>query len=227
MDRSRIFWGALLLVVGLVFLLDRTGIVDAGNLISWWPLLVIGGGVLLLLQTPRNPTGPLILMGAGAIMLLSTLGLLDISVWQLFWPLALIGIGIFVLTGRVSPQRGEASAGDRIDATAIFGGRQIASTTQSLEGGSLVAVFGGVEADLSGAAIAPDGAGIDATAVFGGIDLLIPPDWRVEISGLPIFGGWNETASQHLPLGSPTLRIRAPTAFGGLDVKRAPGQSPF
>ncbi len=225
MDRGRIFWGVLLVVLGAVFLLDRTGVIDAGTLISrWWPVLVIIGGALLLLQSPRSLTGPLIVMGSGAILLLSTLGLLDISVWQLLWPLALIGIGIFVLTGRVSPHQGEAAAGDRVDATAIFGGRQIASTSQSLEGGSLVAVFGGVEADLSGAAIAPDGAGIDATAVFGGIDLWVPHGWRVEISGLPIFGGWTDgTASQHLPPESPTLRIRALTAFGGLDVKRAVG----
>ena len=85
-------------------------------------------------------------------------------------------------------------------------------------------MFGGVEADLSAATLALDGAGIDATAVFGGIELLVPPGWRVEIRGLPIFGGWTDrTSSQPLPPGSPTLQIRALTAFGGLEVKRVPG----
>jgi Cell wall-active antibiotics response 4TMS YvqF/Domain of unknown function (DUF5668) len=228
MDRGRIFWGALLLVVGLVFLLDRTGTVDAGTLISdWWPLLVIIGGALLLLQSPGSATGPLLVMGAGAILLLSTLDLLDISVWQLLWPLALIGLGVWVLIGRVSPQRGEAAAGDRIDAIAVFGTRRAASSSQSLQGGSMVAVFGGVEVDLSAAALAADGAGIDATAVFGSVDLWVPSGWRVEVSGLPIFGGWDTGGAQNSPPGSPTLRIRALTAFGGLEVKRLPGQSPF
>ena len=196
-----------------------------GTLISdWWPVLIIIGGALLLLGSPRTVVGPLIVMGTGAILLLSTLGLLDVSVWQLFWPLLLIGIGIWVLTGRVSLQRGEATGGERVDGAAVFGSRQLASNSQSLEGGSLLAVFGGVEADLSAATLAPDGAGIDATAVFGGIDLLVPAGWRVEISGLPIFGGWSDRASsQPAPPGSPTLRIRALTAFAGLEVKRAPG----
>ncbi len=225
MNNGRVFWGVLLVVVGVAFLLDRTGIVEVGTLISdWWPLLLIIAGALLLFRSPRDLIGPLILLGAGAILLLSTLGLVDISVWQLLWPLALIGIGIWVLVGRVSPERGEAEAGERIDATVVFGSRQLASNSQSLEGGSLVAVFGGVEADLSAATLALDGAGIDATAIFGGIDLWVPPGWRVEIKGLPIFGGWTDrTSSQPLPPGSPTLQIRALTAFGGLEVKRVPG----
>ena len=138
MNNGRVFWGVLLVVVGIVFLLDRTGVVEVGTLISdWWPLLLIIAGALSLFRSPRDLVGPLIMMGAGAILLLSTLGLVNISVWQLLWPLALIGIGIWVLVGRVSPERGEAEAGERIDATVVFGSRQLASNSQSLEGGSL------------------------------------------------------------------------------------------
>ena len=166
-------------------------------------------------------------MGAGAILLLSTLGFAQCLCLAIALAAALIGIGIWVLAGRVSPERGEAT-GRRTHrcARSVFGSRQLASNSQSLEGGSLLAVFGGVEADLSAATLAPDGAGIDATAVFGGIDLLVPAGWRVEISGFPIFGGWSDrTSSQPAPPGSPTLQIRALTAFGGLEVKRAPGSS--
>ena len=112
MNNGRVFWGVLLVVVGIVFLLDRTGVVEVGTLISdWWPLLLIIAGALSLFRSPRDLVGPLIMMGAGAILLLSTLGLVNISVWQLLWPLALIGIGIWVLVGRVSPERGEADGG--------------------------------------------------------------------------------------------------------------------
>ncbi len=176
-----------------------------GTLISdWWPA-ADHRRALLLFRSPRDLVGPLIVMGAGAILLLSTLGLLNVSVWQLFWPLALIGIGIWVLVGRVSPERGEAEAGERIDATAVFGSRQLVSNSQSLEGGSLLAVFGGVEADLSAATLSPDGAGIDATAVFGGIDLLVPPGWRVEIRGFLYLA-----AGPIAPPASRCRRVRPP-----------------
>src|SRR5262245_7704582 len=54
----RIFWGVMLIIAGVVLMLDRLGIVDLGYLgmwWTWWPALVIVGG-LAALVTPDNVT---------------------------------------------------------------------------------------------------------------------------------------------------------------------------
>ncbi|NCU38304.1 hypothetical protein EOL96_04590 [Candidatus Saccharibacteria bacterium] len=49
-DMSRIFWGLLLILVGLLLLLDNLNIVEVHyeNLWQLWPLLIVGWGVSLL-----------------------------------------------------------------------------------------------------------------------------------------------------------------------------------
>lgn len=49
-DMSRIFWGLLLALVGLLVLLDNLGVVEVRyeNLWQLWPLLIVGWGVSLL-----------------------------------------------------------------------------------------------------------------------------------------------------------------------------------
>lgn len=49
-DLSRIFWGMLLVVVGLLILLDNLNIVEVhfDNLWAYWPLLIVGWGVSML-----------------------------------------------------------------------------------------------------------------------------------------------------------------------------------
>lgn len=49
-DVSRIFWGLLLILVGVLVLLDNLGFVDVDyqNIVQLWPLLIVGWGVSLL-----------------------------------------------------------------------------------------------------------------------------------------------------------------------------------
>lgn len=49
-DMSRIFWGMLLVIIGLLILLDNLNIVEVhfDNLWAYWPLLIVGWGVSLL-----------------------------------------------------------------------------------------------------------------------------------------------------------------------------------
>lgn len=81
-------------------------------------------------------------------------------------------------------------------------------------------MFGGATLDLREAALQP-GARVDALALFGGVEVIVPVGWRVELSGLPIFGGYSDkTSGQHLlPPDSPVLSMVATALFGGVEVK--------
>jgi hypothetical protein len=86
------------------------------------------------------------------------------------------------------------------------------------------AVFGGLELDLSGAAITtPDRrAVLEANAVFGGIEIRIPRTWRVERESAAVFGGFDDKTVPPRPepgFEPPTLVIRGSAVFGGIEVK--------
>jgi Domain of unknown function (DUF5668) len=217
MNWARVFFGSLLAIAGAVLLLDYTGALDAGDVFAtWWPLVVIAAGVLSYFSNPRNWQIPLIIVIVGAALLLRSTGVVETL--EVVVPALLILVGIFVIAGRSMGSKSQ-EAGDRITGFTVFSGSQIASHSKQFQGGSLGALFGGVEVDLRDAHPAP-GANLDVFAAFGGIEIRVPQGWQVTTKGLPIFGGFdNATTKDSLPPDSPHLDINATVLFGGLDVR--------
>ena len=111
---------------------------------------------------------------------------------------------------------------DVVRSTAVFGGPKIVSTARSFRGGWLTAIFGGITLDLRGAQPAPEGASINATVAFGGIDILVPTGWRISLRTTPIFGGVEDKTDHSVtpPEDAPVLHVDAVCLFGGVDIKR-------
>jgi predicted membrane protein len=218
MTRGRAFVGILLVVLGALFLLDRAGVLDAGHTIAqWWPIVLIVAGLLYLGFTPRHVFVPGILIIAGLALLAGTLDFVDVNVAQFFWPVVLVLAGLWVIFGT---NHRDASTGDRVNSLVVFFARDVASNSQQFRGGSILNVFGATEVDLRSARLAEGGAAVDVVCVFGGVGFLVPEGWRVQITGLPLFGGWsNKTRGEALAADAPVLSIEALVAFGGLEVK--------
>lgn len=218
---GRVALGLLLVALGALFLLDQAGWIDAGRLIGdWWPLAIIGFGVVQLAERPRSLVGPLIVIGIGAALLVGQLDLVGDNVWNLVWPLALVLIGLAILIRRPSWNVTAGAGNDVVRATAIFGGNDVVSTSQRFRGGSVTAIFGGGVLDLRQATLDPAGATVAATALFGAVDILVPRGWRVETSGLPIFGGYDNNVEPPPPgTDGPTLKVDVLAIFGGAEIK--------
>ncbi len=221
---GRILLGLVVVSVGVLFLLDSAGVLDAGRTIDrWWPVVVVALGALQLAQRPRSVVNGLLLVGAGGVLLLFTTDTLEGDAWDYIWPLAIIAFGIALLTrwrgARTLPAG--LSGEDTVVATGIFGGPSVASASQRFRDASLTAIFGGVTFDLRRARPAPEGATITATAAFGGIDILVPRGWRITTSSTPLFGGVEDKtdATVELAPDAPTLHIDALALFGGIDIK--------
>jgi hypothetical protein len=216
---SRSLLGIVLLVLGLVFLLDRTGAVDAGTVIAdWWPALVVLAGALAFADRPPRPIAATVLVIVGLVLLAITTGFVDPDVMRILGPLALVGLGAWLITGR-RVGRSAVDSGDAVNVTVLFSGNELVNTSPDFTGGSLTAVFGGIDLDLLRATPTPD-AQLDATALFGGVELMVPDDWRVIVDGPAIFGGFTNRADPVDPRA--TLRVRALVMFGGIDIKTAP-----
>jgi hypothetical protein len=217
MNLARVFFGAVIVVVGALFLLDNLDAVDAGEVISnWWPVLLIVAGLLSFLNNRRHWVVPLILVGGGGVLLLRTTGVVDdLSV---IVPVLIIIVGLLFVFGR-GLGVGPTQTGDSVNSFNLFSGSELTSQSRSFEGGRVGVLFGGAELDLRGAQLARD-ATLDVFAAFGGVEISVPRGWRVDIGGFPVFGGYeNATGKEDLAPDAPRLRIDATVLFGGLEVK--------
>lgn len=218
MSPVRTWFAILLIAVGGLWLADASGLLDAGEVIAtWWPLALIGLGLTTVAVERCFRPGSIALLVIGTVLLLARTTGLDAA--PVFWACGAILLGGLLLVRRVGrPAGSERSAGG--STLAIFSGARQVVQTDHFRHADVSAVFGSATLDLREAHL-DAGATVDATAVFGGVEVLVPPGWRVELSGLPLFGGYDDKTRgpQPLPVDAPVLRVVATAVFGGVTVK--------
>jgi uncharacterized protein DUF1707 len=84
-------------------------------------------------------------------------------------------------------------------------------------------LFGGSDLDVRHAEIEDEVVSFFVVDIFGGTDIYLPEGVEVDVGGFSLFGGLDEHGRDTPPkLGSPLVRVRALTLFGGTDVWRLP-----
>lgn len=210
--------GLLLVAIGGTALLGRLGVVDIdlGELVStWWPMLIVLVGIAALVSVPRAWVGPAIIILVGAVLQLDRLDLIAVSFWDIFWPSVLLLIGLVLVTRYA---RGPADDRNTINSTVMWWGSNPRTSSQDFKGGSLTAVMGGIEADLRAAGI-QGRAEVSAFVFWAGIEIKVPPTWRVTVRGLPILGGWEDKTVAPLDPNAPELIVHVTAIMGGVDIK--------
>lgn len=217
MNWGRLFFGALVVAVGVLILLDNAGTLDAGDIIGdWWPVAVILAGVISLAANPTQWAMPALIALIGAALLLGTLDILDLG--AVLVPAIIIVVGLFIIFGRGIGSRSD-DTGDSIQSFNAFSGSELTSNSRQFRGGSVSAVFGGAEVDLRNTSLAAE-AQMDVFVAFGGVEIRVPDGWHVSVKGLPLFGGIeNATAKEQLPADAPMLPVNATALFGGIEIK--------
>jgi hypothetical protein len=215
MKPVRLWIGLVLLTLGIFGILDATGALDSSETIDkWWPVAIIGLGLIAMLVERRISLGP------GIVVLIGFLLLADQQQWtdeDLFGPVLLIAIGLVVLSGlwrhRVEGEHHE-------DSLVMFGGTKIRDRSEHFAHTNVSAIFGGATLDLREAHVDRE-ASVDAMAMFGAVDVLVPKGWRVELGSTPIFGGCEDKTGEdgEQPADSPVLKVHATAIFGGVTVK--------
>ncbi|EID53694.1 DUF1707 SHOCT-like domain-containing protein [Saccharomonospora xinjiangensis] len=88
------------------------------------------------------------------------------------------------------------------------------------------AFWGGVEIDLRHARFAEQYSTITAVAIMGGVDVIVPDDVAVEVTGVGIMGAFEtrnkKGASPTAPPGAPVVKVTGLAFWGGVEVKRVP-----
>ena len=218
---SQLIIGCAVVVIGVLFTLDNLNLVDSGSILRWWPVVLVIVGLTRLFgvgSRPQVAAGGLITM-AGIWFLLVNLDLLQIGLWDL-WPLGLVFTGGWlVLRGvrRSSDAVAQAEPDDYVNAFVMMGAVVRKMNSARFRGGEVTAFMGGVELDLRGVHPATDTIVIDVLAWWGGIELWVPPDWKVSSEVLPIMAGY-EDKTKVAADAKTHLIVRGLVVMGGVEV---------
>jgi predicted membrane protein len=223
--QGRIFWGILLIVLGVLFLLDQMDRLDFGDLVGrYWPVIFILIGVSILLSNNfKNVGSGIFFILFGTFFLLLRLRVFDRAVWHYLWPLAIIGVGLWILLRPVfHPDKKKIPdvSADDLDISQVFSGTSRRIASQNFRGGKAEVVFGSVEIDLRGARLAGGQAALALSVVFGSIEVLVPREWQVILEGSPVLGSI-ESRQPVVPEAEKTgtLSIKGSAVFGSIEVK--------
>ena len=144
---------------------------------------------------------------------------------RLVGKLGLLILGLFggfmaaaAVVKRALPSRGDAES-DEVALTAVFDEAKLRSVAKAFRGGSIFAWYGGVDADLRKATLAPD-ARLSVTALFGGVQLVVPPEWRIEPDIRAVAGGYDVSGKDPDDPDAPVLRLEGRALCGGIAVSR-------
>ena len=214
---SRLALGVAVIVVGAAALLGSLDIINFKTVFStFWPLLLIGAGLVLMLDNFRqNYIWAIVLILLGLISQLNALDVTNINFWELFWPVALIAIGWSILTQKT---RFNTTGTDNV--SAILSGSETKSRSQDYQGGKATAILGGCSIDLTKANIKKE-ATLEVLAIMGGVELRVPENWEIKTSIMPILGGTENKATSPQPgkAKAPILNIVGTAVMGGIEIK--------
>lgn len=130
---------------------------------------------------------------------------------------------------RAAPPRAPArTVRDSSVVAGIFGGGTRRGSWTPARVNTAIGVLGGCELDFREARLSPGVTEVRVFALWGGVEVVVPPDVRVECSGIGIMGGFEHAES--VPTSddpdAPVIRVTGVAIMGGAEVNvRYPGES--
>lgn len=223
--QGRIFWGLLLIVLGVLFLLDQMHRLDFGDLIRhYWPVVFILIGISILLSNNfKNVGSGVFFILFGAFFLLVRMRIFDQTVWHFVWPLAIIGVGFWILLRPSlswNKKKIPEMTADDLAISQVLSGTSRKVESQNFKGGKADVVLGSAEVDFRGARLSGGQATLVLSVVLGSIELTVPHEWQVVLEGTPVLGSM-DSRKKTIPDAEKTgtLFIKGSAVFGSIEVK--------
>jgi predicted membrane protein len=201
---GRLLAGAILIGLGVIYALDSVGVLSAGNVLQYWPLVLVGIGILKVSQArlPAQRTGGVVFIAIGVMLLLWTLHIY----WfrsRYIWPILLLLVGASLIWQSIAHRR--------------------SPTPEAREGSPAERILEGARARLDGSrewreAPSDTGSVLNEFAIMGGGDRVVrTQDFRGgEITA--IMGGFGiDLRGAAIAGDSATIHIF--TLWGGVDLK--------
>lgn len=191
----RVILGGGLILLGVLFTMDNLELVDAEQWLRFWPLLLVAFGASKILSGIglSDWVGGAIWIAVGGWLIAYDMDLVPYSLVDL-WPLIFVALGVTLIARAFGGPRSKdgVDTGAVVHGFAFMSGVERRSSSQEFKGGSLTAIMGGCEVDLTRARVPSGEASLDCFAFWGGIEVRVPPTWTVTSRVFPIMGGFED-----------------------------------
>ena len=221
---SRVLWGIVLIFIGVIWGLNRTGVAEINIFFDgWWTLFIIVPSAISFFEKGNNKVSSLIFLIIGVLLLLAAQGLFEFEIlWEILLPAIVVLIGLSLIFGNkvdfnVKEKTKCLDSKDTENIFAAFGEQNVNKAGENFEKANLNAIFGAVKLDLREAKLEKETV-IGAWAIFGGIEILVPKDCIVKVKGTPIFGGISNERKNNED-AKKTIYIEGYAVFGGIEIK--------
>lgn len=221
--------GVLIVGLGLLLTADNFNLVEADQVLRFWPLVFVAVGLTKLVQsdTTAGQVFGGVLAVTGVSMIVDEFWAIDLEIDRM-WPLALVAVGAFIVyraaRGETSgPPSGPVTSDTQISEFAFWSGKVRKNASPGFRRADLTAVMGGVELDLRGASTTSgQEAVIDVFVWWGGVEITVPPDWAVSNQVVAIMGGADDSSTGTQDATN-RLIVRGFVIMGGVEIKTNAG----
>lgn len=201
-------FGICLVVVGTALVLDRLQLMEASQILRFWPLGLVLLGLALVVQSFQSSDANE-----------------NARNQQTFPSGHIVGIVIVgLLVSQVIHRGGDTARADSSETVSLFAlmsRHQQLSRAPVFRGGEITSVMGRSDLDLRHTTVAPgDAAVIDVFTLWGESTIRVPAEWTVEIRAVPIMGGVRDRRTEvRSSPGAPKIVVRGFVMMGGLSIR--------
>lgn len=191
--KRKLIPGVILIFVGGFFIIPKIFPVIDGQFVHiYWPLLLIGAGIVILLQRIVKPD----------------------------WGFESWENKMQSRSHRHQSYDKWDKNPQGFSKNSVFASGEHIVLDPEFKGGELNAVFGGLKLDLRRTNLAVGETLLDVNAVFGGVTIFVPNDWYVETHIDAVFGGFQDNRMPKEPLDATRkLIITGSCVFGGGEIR--------
>ena len=223
-NMSKILWGLVLVVVGLMMCINVLGIAHLDIFFDgWWTLFIIIPSFIGLFND-EDRYGSLIGLIIGVALLLSAQGVISFHLlFKLLVPFIVIMIGISVLRtglfGKKVKEKVEIKNVDDLETIAVVMSDEHKVITGDFKGAVIDTVFGHCTIDLSSAKI-KSSASLKISSVFAKVDIILPSGVTLKTDTTRVFGSISTVIKEGTKKEKEVVVYAEATAvFGGVSFR--------
>ena len=203
-------FGICLILLGTTLGLDRLQLVEAREVLRFWPVALVLIGMALVAQSFQRP-------GTTAHKH-EDWGLGVVLFWVLIWTFAWTG---FPSNGFSALSTSRTETANTTELVAILGRDHRVINTAGFRGGQMTSLLGRSELDLRAATIEPgQDVSIEVFALMGGATIRVPEGWSIDVNTTRIMGDVKDRRTgARDSAGAPRLIVRGFIMMGGMTIR--------
>jgi hypothetical protein len=169
--------GVVITLVGIVLMLDRLGLVELGQALRLWPILVTVFGVSVVAQALQSdkdgkPVDGRPIISPGLVFFICIVGILA---WR--------------TEGRSFVRSGDP-VDPQVSLVGIMGRDDRVSLSNAFSGAEMTTIMGRTRLDLRKATLKTDGeVVVDVFGMMGAVEVIVPETWAVDSQAWAVMGG--------------------------------------